>query len=519
MDFSIFYFLCANSTNGIQYFSVVYKQCDVILAEEVKSRIQNGLILVQIPHQLTVLEGNKEPADIRPFELYLVLQEFAMLKNHLIVMPQPPEKILELQSFHEWFEPVLQRWIIVSKAKALERVTAAVQLDKLAEGDRIVRHSTSSIDVADVLFQIREFWRLLSWPDLKTSPGYEAQLIEAVCTCAIHYADIVYKQLTDSGYFEHEGPFRTSDDMCVSVNNLEHVRRGLTEYQFDKPDGQQEDQSDILLDSTVAELEIRAEHVISKLESSMHVPLQKVVFHLAWSPESLPTNQAIGPLLEYLDIHLSALNSALLTKNFSRALTLVWTTVLNELASQMDADGEVEKTKNFYDRLNEALLLLVDFFNADGLGLPIEALQNDVYWNLDLRLKYHLKTTQTLIDMWYMERLQEQLLATVPSPFGVLAVRVYFNHDSLCVEILHARDIIALDPNGFSDPFVIIELLPRRIFPNCSEQQTNIHKVSCAFTQTHRFFFIHKRRRQDPSNREHLLLFFLHSGGFSNRKH
>lgn len=42
--------------------------------------------------------------------------------------------------------------------------------------------------------------------------------------------------------------------------------------------------------------------------------------------------------------------------------------------------------------------------------------------------------------------------------------------------MLHARDIIPLDPNGFSDPFVIIELLPHRVFPHCNEQQTNVHK-------------------------------------------
>lgn len=33
-----------------------------------------------------------------------------------------------------------------------------------------------------------------------------------------------------------------------------------------------------------------------------------------------------------------------------------------------------------------------------------------------------------------------------------------------------------MDPNGFSDPFVIVELLPHRIFPYCNEQQTNVHK-------------------------------------------
>lgn len=88
--------------------------------------------------------------------------------------------------------------------------------------------------------------------------------------------------------------------------------------------------------------------------------------------------------------------------------------------------------------------------------------------------------------------------------YGVLSVRAYYHHDSLCVEVLNAKDVIPLDPNGkgmielnywkfhyasiqhfismycaflgFSDPFVIVELLPRSLFPNCLEQTTNVQK-------------------------------------------
>ena len=48
----------------------------------------------------------------------------------------------------------------------------------------------------------------------------------------------------------------------------------------------------------------------------MRPPLKKAMFHLAWSPDSLPTSEAIAPLLEYLDMHLVVLNSALLSVNF-----------------------------------------------------------------------------------------------------------------------------------------------------------------------------------------------------------
>lgn len=75
--------------------------------------METGQVLGTTLSQCTVLEGDKEPADTRPFELFLVLQEFAQLKNHLSIMPQPPEKMLSLQNYHEWFEPALQRWIMV----------------------------------------------------------------------------------------------------------------------------------------------------------------------------------------------------------------------------------------------------------------------------------------------------------------------------------------------------------------------------------------------------------------------
>lgn len=63
----------------------------------------------------------------------------------------------------------------------------------------------------------------------------------------------------------------------------------------------------------------------------------------------------------------------------------------------------------------------------------------------------------------------------------ITITRVYFNHDSLCVEVLSARDVIPLDPNGLSDPFVVLELLPKRLFPKAHEQITNVQKVRFVF--------------------------------------
>lgn len=443
------------------------------------ARIDTGLVMGTSLTQCTVLEGDTEPPDVSPFELYLVLQEFASLREHLPSIPVPPEKPLSLQNYHEWFRPSLERWIMVSKAKALQRVRAAILRDRLAEGERIVRHSSSSVDTASCFYQMRRFWCDLAWPEPLSYGYFETQVIEAACATAMHYHDLIHQALADGRYYEQKGPYHTTDEMCVTANNLEYVRRELAYFWPDAHEPQETAKA--LLESSLQQFTKRVECVLGVLVPSMEVALQKSVFHLAWSPESLPTNQAIVPLLEYLDVHLSALNSALLTKNFTRALLLIWSMVISELARQMDTDGDSEKPTNFHDRLYEALQLLVDFFNAEGLGLPTEALHNDTFWRVEQRLQYHKKDTDRLMDLFYVQRLHEQLMVTSPGPYGVLAVRAYFNHDSLCVEVLHGRDIIPLDPNGYSDPFVIVELLPRRIFQHCDEIKTSVQKVGIGF--------------------------------------
>lgn len=156
------------------------------------------------------------------------------------------------------------------------------------------------------------------------------------------------------------------------------------------------------------------------------------------------------PLLEYLDNHLTSLNRALLTRNFHRTLSIIWLIVLKELSDQMDQAGE--KPANFHDRLYEALQTLVDFFHAENMGLSFDVIKTEDYWRVEQRLQFHKTDTERLIDLFYIHRLQEQIQlqnCNATAQYGVLSVRAYLNHDSLCVEVLRASNVIPLDPNGF----------------------------------------------------------------------
>ncbi|KAJ8951256.1 hypothetical protein NQ317_018736 [Molorchus minor] len=58
-----------------------------------------------------------------------------------------------------------------------------------------------------------------------------------------------------------------------------------------------------------------------KVGPQMQEALRKTMFHVAWSPDTLPTKPGVGPLFEYLHTHLQALNVALLRRIFQKVLS------------------------------------------------------------------------------------------------------------------------------------------------------------------------------------------------------
>ncbi|XP_046745944.1 BAI1-associated protein 3 isoform X1 [Diprion similis] len=494
------------NTNGVPYFSAVYKQLEKLLAEHVATHMEHtSEVHNELGARVTAAclqlhgQGRDEEYVLPPgaeigtpiFELYLALQEFVNMKDHL---PQSDHKSLAICSYYQWFEPAVDKWLDLAKLKAMQRIRRAADLDRICTGELIVKHCTSAVDATACFYQIKEFWKQLAWPDLPGSYNFVLKIIDAICSAANYYAELTHQKLAESGYYEEVIPYKTTDEviaqMCVAINGLEYVRRWLlslgeelnVEGVLKSLEGQAGDSVRLQwrhalvspLDQTPGQMLLFINQIISRIGAKMRAPLKKTMFHLAWSPDSLPTSEAMAPLLEYLDIHLVTLNSSLLAINFHRVLQDVWEVVLSELSNQMDGSTG-DKPAVFYERLHEALDLLVDFFHAEEKGLPHEVLRCERFLNVEERLQYHKTDTALLIDRYYQQRLQDQI-NTDAVEYGVLSVRAYLNHDSLCVEVLNARDVIPLDPNGFSDPFVIIELLPRRVFAHCAEQQTNVQK-------------------------------------------
>ncbi|XP_071549430.1 BAI1-associated protein 3-like isoform X3 [Panulirus ornatus] len=419
-----------------------------------------------------------------PFLLYLALAEFSRFQEQV---PAGERRSLILGTVWRHFLPWVSRWVDVAAYRVLCRIRIAILTDRVANTGEPVQYTTSAVDTTSCFYHVKTFWRHLAWPDLCSSYSLVIKMIERMSGAADYYVHLLQQRLhtlaTDTAEEER------AQQLCITVNNMEHVRNSLTllqeELQIDQLtqilDAQDPrngttytDHITSLLLAALANLDDRITSSMGPVAEKLRVELQKDVFHLAWSPDSLPAEEAVRPLLERLYASLATYSASLLKNNLDRLLHLLWLAVLTALHDQIGKDTE-EKQEAFFVRLYDALELLRGFFHAHGRGLDSATLMGPEYVALERQLRLHKTTTEALIEMYHLERLEEQDRTEVQE-YGSLVVRVYFNHDSLCVEVLQAKNVIPLDPNGLSDPFVVIELLPRRLFPGSAPQQTNVHK-------------------------------------------
>ncbi|PVD39324.1 hypothetical protein C0Q70_01954 [Pomacea canaliculata] len=451
----------------VHYFGVVYKQLEKLVSSSpgCVSGMSETLMHEQscikhhCDHEPSELGASATTISTSLFELYMCLQEFASYSKHLSSGDAPS---LTVTRYYEWFRFAVSRWLHIAQHRAERRIRKAVELEKVAQADAAVKYSTSAVDVCCCFTQITEFWKQLAWPDKEGSYPFVYKIVEDLCNCAKLYADLVHAKLMDHGYYDDEGQFDVTEELCITINNIEQVRRSLkhlptildiSEIQqamelASSPQAQASNTSlHAVLKSADEEMIRKIRQVVDRVADKMRPDIKKDVFHLNWAPESLPADEAIGDLLEYLDSNLLTLNNNLLKTNFHRILASIWQEVLEEFREVMDT--EEMRPPSCYQRMFEALGLLVDFFHANGKGLEMDDMVIDEF---------------------------EQMTST--TEYGLLNVRVVYKYEShtLLVEVLSAKDLIPLDANGFSDPYVLVALCPEHVFPNKSVQSTKIIK-------------------------------------------
>uniref|UniRef100_H0VGW2 BAI1 associated protein 3 n=1 Tax=Cavia porcellus TaxID=10141 RepID=H0VGW2_CAVPO len=464
-DLQACYGIYASLFHGIlkvDFFTLTFRQLERLLAEEA------WVLTEELSPKMTVQVASGL------LELYLTLAD---TQRFWSCIPGRDGRSLALAGIHTPFLPAVKIWLQMLRDQVKWRLQGAVDVDTLEPVDASSKHSSSAATASLCFSHIQELWVHLAWPDPAQAQGLGTQLSQDMCGAALFYTELLRKKVDTQPRAVDEA---VSEPLCVVLNNVELVRRasGQALRGLAWPEGIGGVETTLpraLLSCTQAleeDLEHEAHTVTAHLTSKMVADIRKYMQHISLSPDSIQNDEAIAPLMKYLDEKLALLNASLVKENLSRVLEALWELLLQAILQALGGNSDV--SADFYGRFHFTLEALVSFFHAEGQGLPLESLKDGSYKRLEEELRLHKCSTRECIEQFYLDKLKQRSLEQ--NRFGRLSVRCYYEaaEQRLAVEVLHAADLLPLDTNGLSDPFVIVELGPPHLFPLVRSQRTQV---------------------------------------------
>ncbi|KAM9745899.1 BAI1-associated protein 3 [Menidia menidia] len=462
----------------VDFFSISYRQLEKLVADDVNVAMERVCgTLEQESSRLTQTMGETI------FELFMSLK---ILKGFREFLPLKDAKMLALTGFHNWFKSSIHKWLQIVHDRSCDRIRKAVDTDKL-EPVQQAKHSSSAVEVTACFSQVREIWLQLAWPDSAGAFIFVTRLTDNFCSEAVCYSEMITRKIERNQLGRDHKSFTVQ--LCIALNNTEHVRVFLTHLPRDLDWGGVErameescgmegkEQVYKALNGQLLnmdqDLQREAKRLISLLTDKMLPELRRYIQHISLSPDSINNDDAISPLMKYLQDTKIILSENLVKENLTRVLQSMWELLLQMILDSITENRGVQV--EFYNRFQYTVETLLQFFHMRGEGLSLEDMKCGDYKVLDEELRLNKCSSFELIEQYYLEKISHQKTLK-HTRFGRISVKCYYEapEQRLTVEILHAADIIALDANGLSDPFVIVELCPHHLFPLAKSQRTQV---------------------------------------------
>ncbi|XP_010834921.1 PREDICTED: BAI1-associated protein 3 [Bison bison bison] len=424
----------------VDFFTLTFRQLERLVAEEA------WVLTEELSPKMTL------EVALGLFELYLTLADIQRFWSSI---PGRDSRSLALAGIHAPFLPAVKLWLQVLRDQTKWRLQGAVDVDTLEPMDASSKHSSSAATASLCFSHIQELWACLAWPDPAQAQTLGTQLSQDLCEAALFYTELLRKKVDAQPGAAGEA---VSEPLCVVLNDVELLRKaaGQALRGLAWPEGAAGLEGTLprpLLSCTQAldeDLQREARTVTAHLTSKMVGDVRKYVQHVSLSPDSIQNDEAVAPLLKYLDEKLALLNASLVKENLNRVLEALWELLLQAILQALGANRDV--SADFYGRFHFTLEALVNFFHAEGQGLPLESLRDGSYKRLEEELRLHQCSTRECIEQYYLDKLKQRSMEH--NRFGRLSVRCHYEaaEQRLAVEVLHAADLLPLDANVRAGP-------------------------------------------------------------------
>ncbi|PIK44409.1 hypothetical protein BSL78_18733 [Apostichopus japonicus] len=201
---------------SLDYQDIVHRQIGDLAMQDVRQALDVAI-------KSTLSPEESLDASSSMFQLYQSLTAF----NTAYVCQETQEEPTPTAKFYLVFKKTVQRWFDVTRQESLQRITKAVELDKMNTMDSIVKHSTSAVDATGCIKVFSDFWNKLNWPDPAGAYVFATCVTDYICNCGLEYGHLIHAKLTANGFYDTVGRFDVSDQLCIAINNLEEVRQYL----------------------------------------------------------------------------------------------------------------------------------------------------------------------------------------------------------------------------------------------------------------------------------------------------
>ncbi|KAM9371241.1 protein unc-13 homolog D [Phaethornis superciliosus] len=481
------------NTLKLNLFSIAYLELERLVAEHVQEQLQE------------VDSSMSKPTAESLFQLYMNLQELYRMKDLVPERDGP----LALSNFHQWFKEAVPKWLQKAYTIALERTQRAVQMDQLTPFGEHNKHSTSTVDLSTCYAQIVKTWQQLKWPDPEEAFMIMVKLVEDMCKISLMYCRLI-KERAEALSLPEQSEAEAANKLCIVVNNIKQLRLLILKLpsqldwaQLEQRTGTVIDRQQIQhtlhsqLDSAVSCLDHEIRDVVQALATKLEKGIARHIQELSSSNDTREPEDSIIPLMKFLESELQYLNEHLVQENFKSLLALLWHHTLEVLSA---AAGQQVPSAQHYKKLHCALKSLKDSFYAGGCGLPLETLHTAAFLSLETHLSLCSATSRKLIQKYFSNRIHQQL-DTNSEKYGAVTIKALYcpSEQKLRVEVLNAVNLIPLDSNGSSDPFVQLTLEPRHEFPEVVARNTQCkrNELHPLFDETFDFLIPPEKCRQE----------------------
>ncbi|XP_076453401.1 protein unc-13 homolog D-like isoform X2 [Babylonia areolata] len=395
---------------------------------------------------------------------------------------------LTMGRYQDWFQESLVFWLQTFRTECLARMEKALEIDTdLVVATSLVKFSNSSVDVLSCFAKITEEWRAIDFEDADSAVMGVTKITDLICDGARLYADKVHTILEGNCYYDADQThFDVTERLCITLNNIEHVRQYLNELPSlldwkavvrrlaDRHESRRVGKAAIatlrrLVGSAHADILLKSSLLLREIAERMKVELQQsMVEFLVTRPERFnSTDRCVG----YLDNNLRTLHGRLTCSIYPCMLRELWDVVLTVFSSTLLTG----KRPEYYEHMKSHLRCLASFFTS--CGLDEEGETNPLLTELRARIDLNsLPSDRLMLDYYAC------LTSSVATPvdyLGHLAVKTAYVQETrgnvtLYVKVIRGSDLPGMDRSGLSDPYVTITLHPRCLFNQHKPQRTRV---------------------------------------------